>query len=240
MPALSVAFPAHNEAENIVGVLAEAVEVLAAIEPDYEIVVVDDGSRDGTAALVERVAATNPRVRLVSHGTNQGYGAAVWTGLTSATGSLRFFTDADAQFKLAELKLLLERVGEADVVIGYRRVRQDTPLRRLNGWGWTSLVNLLFGYAGRDVDCAFKLLRREVIEALPVSSRGATFSAELLIRSRRAGFVLAEVGVTHLPRTKGSPSGAHPRVIARAFKELLLLWFELRARPQARVVLSGR
>ncbi len=233
MPALSVAFPAHNEAENIVDVLGDAVRVLEDIEPDYEIVVVDDGSRDDTGELVQHVAASNPRVRLVRHEVNQGYGAAVWTGLTSSTGELRFFTDSDGQFKLDELRLLLAEVPGADFVAGFRLERQDPPLRLLNGWGWTHLVNLLFGHAARDVDCAFKLMRRQVVESLPVRSRGATFSAELLIRARRAGFRFEEIGVTHLPRTKGNPSGAKLRVILRAFKELLALWIELRQHPQA-------
>ena len=224
--------PAHNEAGNIVGVLAEAVSVLEDLEPDYEIVVVDDGSRDGTPDLVRTFAAGNGRVRLVQHAVNQGYGAAVWTGLTTATGEKRFFTDADAQFKLEELRLMLAEMPPADFVAGYRKVRQDPWMRKLNGWGWTSLVNLLFGYAARDIDCAFKLMRREVVESLPVQSRGATFSAELLIRSRRAGFVFREVPVSHLPRTAGSPSGARLSVILRAFSELLQLWRELRRRPQ--------
>ncbi|HEY8691710.1 MAG TPA: glycosyltransferase family 2 protein [Chloroflexota bacterium] len=232
MPALSLAMPAHNEAENIVDVLNEAVAVLESIEPDYEIVVVDDGSKDNTADLVHEFAETHERVRLVRHLVNQGYGAAVWTGLTSSTGERRMFTDSDGQFKLDELRLLLAEMP-ADFVAGYRKVRQDPLMRKLNGWGWTSLVNLLFGYAARDVDCAFKLMRREVIESLPVQSRGATFSAELLVRARRAGFVFREVGVTHLPRTKGSPSGAKLKVILRAFKELLLLWKDLRVHPQA-------
>ena len=234
MPALSVAFPAHNEAENILGVLSEAVAVLDRIEPDYEIVVVDDGSKDGTGLLVEQFALTHKRVRLVTHGVNRGYGAAVWTGLTSSAGERRFFTDSDGQFKLEEIKLLLDQMPPADFVAGYRLDRQDPLARKLNGWGWTHLVNGLFGYAARDVDCAFKLMRREVVEALPVQSRGATFSAELLVRARHAGFVFREVGVTHLPRTKGIASGAKLKVILRAFKELLLLWKDLRDNPQAR------
>jgi len=148
------------------------------------------------------------------------------TGDTMLERKLHFETEMD------ELRLLLAEMPPADFVAGYRRVRQDPLMRKLNGWGWCWLVNTLFGYAARDIDCAFKLMRHEVIESLPVQSRGATFSAELLIRARRAGFVFREVGVSHLPRTKGSPSGAKLKVIVRAFKELLLLWKELRLRPQ--------
>ena len=228
MPALSVAFPAYNEAPNIERVLLRAVAVLPSIEPDYEIVVVDDGSADATAALVAEVGGRYPRVRLVRHEANRGYGAAVWTGLTASTGEQRFFTDADGQFVLEELRLLRDHLDAADMVIGYRRRRQDPWPRRLNGWGWSALVNMLFGYTARDVDCAFKLMRRQVVETLPVHSRGATFSAELLVKARQAGYRVAEVGVTHLPRRLGSASGARPAVIARAFWELVALRREVR------------
>jgi glycosyltransferase involved in cell wall biosynthesis len=235
MPALSVAFPAHNEAENIVEVLTDAVKVLEGIEPDYEIVVVDDGSKDGTGRLVSEFSEAHPRVRLVTHPVNQGYGAAVWSGLTSSTGDKRFFTDADGQFRLDELRLLLAQMPAADFVAGYRNPRRDKLIRLVYGWGWTHLINLVFGHAAQDVDCAFKLMRSEIVESCPVQSRGAMFSAELLIRARRAGFAFREVPITHLPRTKGTASGAHPRVILRAFRELLRVWMDLRAHPQPRL-----
>ncbi|MBV8087702.1 MAG: glycosyltransferase family 2 protein [Chloroflexi bacterium] len=235
MPALSVAFPAHNEAENIVDVLQDAVSVLEGIEPDYEIVVVDDGSKDATGRLVAAFAETHPRVRLVTHAVNQGYGAAVWTGLTSATGDKRCYTDADGQFRLEEVRLLLAQMPPAEFVSGYRNPRRDTVKRRLMGWGWTKLNNLLFGYIARDVDCGFKLMRAEVVESCPVQSRGAMFSAEMHIRARRAGFTYREVALTHLPRTKGASSGGNLDVILRGFRELLRVWLELRAHPQPRV-----
>jgi glycosyltransferase involved in cell wall biosynthesis len=163
-------------------------------------------------------------VHLVQHQVNRGYGAAVFTGLTSASKDLVFFTDSDRQFDLQEIEKLLDVIDKADLVVGYRAPRRDPFMRKLNGWGWSALVTLLFGYTARDIDCAFKLMRREVIERIKdkVASRGATFSAEFLVRAKRAGFRLLEVPIHgHRPRVAGSPTGARPDVIIRAFKELI-------------------
>jgi glycosyltransferase involved in cell wall biosynthesis len=171
----------------------------------------------------------------VTHTVNQGYGAAVWSGLTSATGEKRCYTDADGQFRLDEVRLLLAEMPPADFVSGYRNPRRDTLSRRWMGWGWTQLNNLLFGYIARDVDCGFKLMRAEVVESCPVQSRGAMFSAEMHIRARRAGFTYREVPLTHLPRTKGASSGGRLDVVLRGFRELLRVWLQLRTHPQQRV-----
>ncbi len=229
---LSITMPAYNEAPNLEPMLEQSVHVADSLSDDYEIIVVDDGSRDDTAGVVRRFAATHPRVRLVQHERNRGYGAAVFTGLTSATKDWVFFTDADRQFRLEELGLLLEHTGDADLIVGYRNPRRDPPVRLLYARGWNFLVSLLFGYTVRDIDCAFKLMRREVITTLAplVRSRGATFSAEWLVMARRMGFRIVQVPVTHLPRIAGKPTGAKLRVIWRAFRELaafrLRLWRE--------------
>jgi glycosyltransferase involved in cell wall biosynthesis len=165
----------------------------------------------------------------VSHERNQGYGAAVWTGFISAVKDLVFLTDGDKQFDVDELSLLLPLLEGADLVIGYRKKRADPPLRLLNAWGWKQLVNLLFGYTARDIDCAFKLFRRRVLDAVDVHARGATFSAEFLIKARRLGFVIRECGVSHYPRPAGQATGAKPAVIVRAFRELLHLRLSLDA-----------
>jgi len=221
---ITVAMPAYNEAENIQDMVKDVIQVMDTLVDDYEVVVVDDGSRDATAEVVKSLEERYPQVRLVQHGENKGYGAAVFNGLTSATKELVFFTDADRQFDLQEIEKLLELIDKADLVVGYRSPRRDPFMRKLNGWGWSMLVTLLFGYTARDIDCAFKLMHRKVIERIKeqVSSRGATFSAEFLVRAKRAGFRILEVPILgHRPRMAGSQTGARSDVIIRAFKELL-------------------
>ena len=233
---ISVAMPAYNEAKNIEAMVTDVIQVMNALTDDYEVIVVDDGSRDGTGQVVRALEKKHLQVRLVSHEVNQGYGAAVFSGLTSASRELVFFTDSDRQFDLHEIEKLLDHIDEADLVVGYRAPRRDPFMRRFNGWGWSALVTLLFGYAARDIDCAFKLMRREVIDRIKdeVESRGATFSAEFLVRAKRAGFRMCEVPIHgHRPRVAGSPTGARPDVIIRAFRELIrfrvALWREGKA-----------
>lgn len=237
MPSISLVLPAYNEADNIEPVIAEATPALASITGDYEIVVVDDGSRDETAAVTRRVAEGDPHVRLVQHAVNQGFGASVFTGFTSAVKDWIFYTDADRQFVLSELARFVPLMGQADLIAGYRAPRRDPFLRVLYGKGWSVLCTLLFGYTVRDVDCGFKLLRRAMVDELAphIRSRGATFSIEWLARAKRSGYRFAELPVSHRPRVAGSQTGANVRVITRAFRELWRLWRQLwREGPAAR------
>ena len=233
MKSITVAMPAYNEAENIEAMVEDVIQMMDPLADDYEVIVVDDGSRDGTAQVVKSLEQRYPQVRLVQHEVNQGYGAAVFSGLTNASKELVFFTDSDRQFDLQEIHKLLDLIDQADLIVGYRAPRRDPFMRKLNGWGWSALVTLLFGYTARDIDCAFKLMHRTVIERLKdqVASRGATFSAEFLIRAKRDGFRIREVPLHgHRPRVAGSQTGARLDVITRAFKELfrlrLTLWRE--------------
>jgi len=228
--------PAYNEADNIAAMVELVKTRTAGLVDDLEIIVVDDGSKDGTGDIIRELALRDPRVRLVQHSVNQGYGAAVADGVWAATKELIFFTDSDLQFDLQELPRFLMRINDADMVVGYRYARSDPWYRTLFGNGWSWLVNLLFGYTARDIDCAFKLFRHKVIDTVQVGSRGATFSAEFLVRAKRAGFKLVEEPVSHYPRKAGKQTGAHLRVIARAFRELfrlrVRLWRET-GRPRA-------
>lgn len=235
MPSISLVLPAYNEADNIEPMVAEAVPALEAVTEDsgdYEIIVVDDGSADDTAGATRRAMQENPNVRLVQHPVNKGFGAAVFSGFTSATKDWIFYTDADRQFVLSELEKFVPLMERADLIAGYRAPRRDPPMRVFYGKGWSMLCTLLFGYTVRDVDCGFKLFRREIIQELApqIASRGATFSIEWLVRAKRAGYRFVELPVTHRPRVAGSQTGANLNVIVRAFRELvrfrLQLWRE--------------
>jgi glycosyltransferase involved in cell wall biosynthesis len=220
---ISAVLPAFNEQANLERAIDGLARALAAAAGDYEIIVVDDGSRDDSAAVLERLERRTPRLVVVRHERNLGYGAALRSGFRRARFSLVFFMDADNQFDPSEISRLLDRLGEADMVIGYRAVRRDPLPRRLNAWAFFTLVRVLFGYLARDVNCAFKLIRRELLEHLGLRSDGALINTELLVLARRRGARIVEVPVHHFPRTAGTQTGARPAVVLRAFRELFAL-----------------
>ncbi len=249
-PSISAVLPAYNEEAIIERTVRHVSGVLAGLADDYEVIVTNDGSRDRTGEVLARLQRAEPdlHLRIVTHERNRGYGAALASGFDAATKDLVFMTDGDKQFDVAELASFLpEMDSRADLAIGWRKNRADPPMRLLNAWGWKQLVNGLFGYTARDVDCAFKLFRRRVWESMTVHARGATFSAEFLIKARRLGFRVKELPVSHYPRTAGSPTGARLHVIVRAFKELFQLWRNLdrelaedpRAQARATVQVRG-
>jgi glycosyltransferase involved in cell wall biosynthesis len=225
---LSFFFPAYNEEANIERMVREAQKVLPELARDWEIIPVNDGSRDKTGEIADRLAAEDPRVRPVHHPKNRGYGGAVISGFQASRLDHAFFTDGDLQFDLRELALLIEKVDEGDLILGYRKNRRDPWHRKLNAFCWGTLVKLLFGFRVRDVDCAFKLVKRKVLDKVTLTASGAMVSTELLARSHKAGFRFAEVGVTHYPRTAGTQTGANFKVILRAFKELFALYGRLK------------
>ncbi|MEW6268526.1 MAG: glycosyltransferase family 2 protein [Thermodesulfobacteriota bacterium] len=228
LPGLSASFPAHNEEDNVGPMIADLLAVLPDVAERFEVIVVDDGSRDATYERASAIAAQDPRVRVVRHPVNRGYGAAVWSGLTAGALEYAFFTDGDRQFDVRQLADLIRELDGHDVVVGYRVDRQDNAIRIANAHAWNWLIRTLLHVPVRDVDCAFKLFDRRVLEGLVIEAGGAMFSAELLARLQARGARIVEVPVRHLPREKGRSSGGNPRVIARAFYELFRLYGKLR------------
>ena len=219
---LSIILPAYNEEQVIAGTVSDVVSVVSTWTKDFEVIVVNDGSADQTASIVTAISESDPRVRLVTHAVNQGYGAALVSGFATATKDLTFFMDSDGQFDIRDLCTFFLFIDRYDAVIGYRMERQDSWIRKLNAWGWKLVVRSVLGVQVRDLDCAFKLLHTEFLHAHPLETRGAMVNAELLYRLKMAGCHYKEVGVRHLPRRAGQATGANPAVIMRAFRELFI------------------
>ncbi len=255
---LSYFFPAHNEEANLRGLVAEALETLPGLAERFEIVIVDDGSRDATPAIADELAEAHPEVRAVHHPTNLGYGAALRTGFAAARYDVLGFTDGDRQFRVADLGRLLEVLesssgharpsgqarpaGEAplsgqetaapDVVVGFRLQRADPLVRTVYARLYRLANRIFFGLRVRDVDCACKVFRRAALGGIAVESGGAFFSAELLIKLQASGRRIVEVGVPHYPRVAGRPTGAKPSVVLRAVRDFWSLRLRLWARPR--------
>ena len=235
---LTYFFPAHDEEANVRGLVEEALETLPRLAATFEIVIIDDGSRDETPLIADELASAYPQVRAIHHPTNLGYGAALRSGFGSARYANIAFTDGDRQFKVADLGRLIERLrmGDVEAVVGYRIRRADPILRTVYARLYRLANLVFFGLTVRDVDCACKLFTRASLEGVRVESGGAFLSAELLIKLRARGRRVAEVGVPHYPRTAGSPTGAKPSVILRAVRDFWLLRLRLWAarRPALR------
>jgi glycosyltransferase involved in cell wall biosynthesis len=226
---ISVILPAHNEEGNITAAVSHAIEVVEKLPfNDYEIIIIDDGSSDRTSELVHSIRAECRHISLIRHERNLGYGGSLKSGLRAARGDLVFFTDADLQFDINELPDFIENLKGCDMVIGYRARRSEKFIRRFNAFGWKMLIRILFGLKVRDIDCAFKLFRRRVLDNIPIDSIGAFINSEILIRARDLGFTIKEMPVTHFPRRVGKPSGARPKTIIKAFKELFKLYGQLK------------
>ena len=248
VPRLSYFFPAHNEEANLEGLVEEALAALPAIAETFEIIAVNDGSKDRTREIADRLAAAHPGVvRVVHHEVNRGYGGALRSGFEASRYELLAFTDGDRQFKVADLARLTDRLAQGDhpdVVVGYRIKRADPLIRIVYARTYKLANRIFFGLRVRDVDCACKLFRREALDGVRVESAGAFFSAELLVKTLKADRTIAEVGVPHYARTAGSPTGARPSVIWRAVKDFwglrLRLWANRKlAMKRGRPILGG-
>jgi glycosyltransferase involved in cell wall biosynthesis len=225
---LSIFFPFWNEGKNIENVVSKAIPVAQEIADKWEIIMVDDGSSDNTLDVARKLEAKHLSLRLVSHQPNRGYGAALKEGFESAKYKYIVFNDGDGQFDFSEIHKFLEKIKTVDVVIGHRKKRVDNPFRHLlmnllKLWDW-----VLFGFYFRDIDCGFKLFRKEALDKImPLKSEGAMITTEILAKAKKAKLRIEQVEVNHYPRIFGNQSGGNLRVILRAVKESLLLWKEI-------------
>jgi glycosyltransferase involved in cell wall biosynthesis len=232
-PSLSIFFPAFNEEAIIERTVRNALIAAGRNVWGFEVIVVDDGSADATAQVVEKLAKEDPRVRLVRHGKNRGYGAALRSGFAAATKDLVFYSDADGQFDLNELPGTLALARESPVVAGYRIKRSDPWHRLFIARTYRMIVFVVFGLRVRDIDCAWKMLRRDTLAKVELESDGAFISSELLIKLKRAGVGIREIGVHHYPRTTGVSKGATPKVILYTIRDIIRLRLGMPLKPLA-------
>ena len=224
---LSVFFPVFNEEETLEGTVKKAVNVLEKLKLEYEFLVINDGSTDNTEEVAENLARQNSKIRVINHQKNGGYGEALKSGFYNAKYDTIVYNDGDGQFDFSEIKKFLEKIDETDLIIGYRVKRADNPIRTLFAKGWAVSLFLFFGLRFKDVDCGFKMVKREILEKIPKleSQRGGMINAELAIKIKKYGFRLIQVGVNHYPRTAGKPTGVNIRVIISSYIDLLKLWW---------------
>jgi len=220
---ISIVLPALNEAANIERAVESAAGAARALGLDPEVIVVDDGSSDGTGSVLAAMRESHPELRVETHSENRGYGCALRTGFAAASAGLVFYTDADNQFDVTELGRLLPLATANDLVVGYRIDRADPRPRLIAAWGYNRLANLLFRTGLRDVDCAFKLMRRDSLERLRLSSSEFFIDTEMIAKARQLGMEIAEVGVTHYPRAAGETTVRASHVL-HTLRDIVAMW----------------
>jgi glycosyltransferase involved in cell wall biosynthesis len=228
-PSLSVFFPAYNDAPSLPGLIARTFAVLRERVADYEVIVINDGSYDNTAAVLEELRAQYaPHLRVVTHEQNRGYGGALRSGFASAAREFVFYTDGDGQYDVGELPRLLELVAPGTgLVNGYKLERQDPAHRVWIGSVYNFLARFLFRIRIRDIDCDYRLIRRVLLEKIQLTSTSGTICVELVRKLEISGCGVVEVGVHHYPRMHGRSQFFRNRSLARTFAELLRLWVRL-------------
>ena len=227
---LSVFFPCYNEEKNITTTVNKAVKVLENTAKEWEILLIDDGSKDNTPQILKKISQTNKNITVITHNPNRGYGAALKSGLYNSKYPWITFTDSDGQFDFSEIKKLIkkQKATQADLVIGFYKGRKVAFYRILGSKLWQFAVFFLFGLRVKDIDCGFKLIRKKVIDEIPKleSERGPFISSELLIKAKKSGFKIIEIGVSHFSRTEGEATGTKLNVIIAGFKDLIRLWYK--------------
>lgn len=229
---LSVFFPCYNEEKNIKNTVEKAVSVLKNIADKWEIIIINDGSKDKTGEVALELQKKYPEnIKIITHTPNLGYGAAFKSGFYNAKYKWIAFTDSDGQFDFSEIVNFIDKQKKtnADLVIGYYLRRRVSKTVILTSKIWEIIVFFLFGLKVKDIDCGFKMVSKKVIDTIPKleSERGAFISSEFLIKAKKAGFKIVEIGVHHYPRVEGKATGRQLRVIIKSFADLFKLWFKI-------------
>lgn len=225
LPSLSVFFPCYNEEKNVRELVLTAHQFLPTIAKKFEIIIVNDGSSDRTAKIAQELIGEYPNIRLVSHTVNLGYGAALKTGIANARYEWTFWSDGDLQFDIKTLQSFMPYVEDYSAIIGYRAHRADTFIRKVNGELYTMLINILFRLGVKDIDCAFKLIKTELLQSISIESSSAFTSSEILIRLKRKRIRFKQIPVSHFPRKRGNPTGGNIKVIFKGLRQTLAFYF---------------
>ncbi|MBI3396991.1 glycosyltransferase family 2 protein [Candidatus Woesebacteria bacterium] len=227
---LSVFFPAYNEEGNLENTVLSAKKVLEGAAEEWEIIIVDDGSKDKTPEIASKLAEKDKRIKVVTHKPNKGYGGALKSGFSKAIYPWIAFSDSDGQFDFSEIKKFLPLAADYDLILGYRLNRADPFVRKVYTFFWSRLLpKILWGLDVRDYSCGFKLIKKSVYNAvLPLEGEEKVTQIELLVKAKRLGFKFAEVGVHHYPRKSGNQTGANLKVVLRSIVDLYKLWKKLK------------
>ncbi|HPS64578.1 MAG TPA: glycosyltransferase family 2 protein [Ignavibacteria bacterium] len=218
---LSVFFPAYYDEKNIDKVVHKAVEVVESLNPkDYEIIIIEDGSPDKTGEVADALAVLYPKVRVIHHPKNLGYGATLRDGFLNAKMDYVFYTDGDNQFDLDEMKKFVALIPFSDIVVGYRKHKQYSLYRKFTSLCYNYLLKIIFDIHYWDIDCAFKLFKTELFKKIKINSIDAFIDAEIMLKAKLLDYTVTEVGVNHLPRVDGISTGARPSVILRTIREV--------------------
>lgn len=228
LESLSAFFPCYNEEANVEPMAQELLAVLPKAAKKFEIIIINDGSTDATGEIADRLAKKHKNIRVIHHPKNAGYGVSLRSGFSAAQYEWIFFTDGDMQFDLTQLTSFIPSTQAYQVVIGYRTHRADGTIRALNARLFKFYIDLLFRVHVKDIDCAFKLLRRKAIQSLPLQSTGAFTSSEFLYRLKKKGYLFKQIPVNHFPRQFGQSTGNNPRVVIKAALEALKLYVEMK------------
>lgn len=225
---LSVFFPTYNEETNIESTVGKAKKVLDKVASKWEILIINDGSTDRTAEIAERLHGQDKRIRVITHSLNRGYGGALKSGFKFSKYQWIAFTDSDGQFDFGEVTKFIAKKDEADLILGFRKNRADSFIRKVFTFGWSALARILLGLSVKDYSCGFKMIKKEVYDkVLPLVGEEKVTQIEMFVKAKRLGFSFVEVGVNHYPRAGGKQTGANLEVVIKSVVDLLKLWQKL-------------